>query len=96
MRIALCQLPPAQGDVPANVATVVKTLTERSGAADVVVFPEVFLTGYDIGRDKVRGRSPSFLLSDIVTPLSVCARVLCVCRRLRLRLLFARLHFGDA
>ena len=41
---------PALGDVQANVARVVASL----GDADLVVFPELFLTGYNIGDDLQR------------------------------------------
>jgi predicted amidohydrolase len=45
MRAALAQLASAPGDVAANVASVCETVRAHSGA-DVVVFPELFLSGY--------------------------------------------------
>jgi predicted amidohydrolase len=46
MKVLLAQLAPVPGDLVANVATVV-TLIEEHAGADLAVFPELFLTGYD-------------------------------------------------
>jgi predicted amidohydrolase len=48
MRAALAQLASVPGDVAANVASVCETVRAHSGA-DVVVFPELFLSGYLLG-----------------------------------------------
>jgi 5-aminopentanamidase len=50
MRLALYQGPGARGDVPANLATV-RRVAARAGAegARLVVFPELFTTGYHLG-----------------------------------------------
>ena len=50
MRLAVYQGPGASGDVPANLATV-RRVTSRAAAAGVglVVFPELFTTGYNLG-----------------------------------------------
>lgn len=50
MKVALHSAAPQLGDVAANVRTVVDAL----GDADLVVFPELFLTGYNIGDDVQR------------------------------------------
>lgn len=47
MRVALAQLESRLGDVEANERRLRETLAEaRSAAADLVVFPELFLSGY--------------------------------------------------
>ncbi len=51
MRCSLVQARPELGDVPANVKHVVHTLHEED--ANLVVFPELFLSGYAV-RDRVR------------------------------------------
>ncbi|MCL6636798.1 MAG: acyltransferase [Alicyclobacillus sp.] len=49
IRVALGQLRPALGDVAANVEKHLSWLEQaRSGGADVVVFPELGLTGYQV------------------------------------------------
>lgn len=52
MRLALHAAAPRLGDVAANVAAVAKAVAERK--ADVVAFPEMFLSGYNIGDDAQR------------------------------------------
>ncbi len=47
MRVLLAQLDPAPGDVPRNLATLERTVRERS--AGLYVFPELFLSGYRVG-----------------------------------------------
>jgi predicted amidohydrolase len=47
MRLALAQLAPVPGDVARNVERVGEVA--RTATADVVVFPELFLSGYRIG-----------------------------------------------
>ncbi|HEY4095394.1 MAG TPA: nitrilase-related carbon-nitrogen hydrolase [Baekduia sp.] len=49
MRVLLGQLCPAPGDVAANVRTIVAALAEHP-EADLAVFPELFLGGYDVDR----------------------------------------------
>lgn len=51
MKVALWSAAPALGDVEANVRTVASALKTE---ADLVVFPELFLTGYNIGDDLQR------------------------------------------
>jgi NAD+ synthase (glutamine-hydrolysing) len=46
MKIALAQLNPTVGDVEGNVALIEKTVAAHAGAADLVAFPELFVTGY--------------------------------------------------
>jgi NAD+ synthase (glutamine-hydrolysing) len=47
MRIALAQLNPVVGDIDGNLGRIRQTLEQlRSGAPDLVVLPEMFLTGY--------------------------------------------------
>ncbi len=52
MKLALWSASPQLGNVESNVATV--SAAVRSGEADMVVFPELFLTGYNIGDDVQR------------------------------------------
>ncbi|HST40248.1 MAG TPA: nitrilase-related carbon-nitrogen hydrolase, partial [Conexibacter sp.] len=49
MRVLLAQLDPAPGDPAANAAAVAAALAEQPGA-ELAVFPELFLTGYDLAR----------------------------------------------
>ncbi len=49
MRITLAQLAPTLGDVAANLARSEEVLSDVAGDTDLVVFPELFLTGYSIG-----------------------------------------------
>ncbi len=51
-RLALHSAAPKLGNVEANVAAVAKAVASRE--ADLVVFPEMFLTGYAIGDDAQR------------------------------------------
>ena len=50
MRLAVYQGPGASGDVPANLATI-RSVAARAAAegAGLVVFPELFTTGYNLG-----------------------------------------------
>jgi predicted amidohydrolase len=58
LRISLAQVEPVLGDLPANVAMHVRWAREASGrGADLVVFPELSLTGY--------------LLQDLVAEVAV-------------------------
>lgn len=49
MRVLLAQLDPAPGDVDANAATIAAALAEHPDV-ELAVFPELFLTGYDLER----------------------------------------------
>ena len=49
MRITLAQLAPTLGDVSANLARSTEVLSDVADDSDLVVFPELFLTGYSIG-----------------------------------------------
>ncbi|CRM92522.1 (R)-stereoselective amidase [Pseudomonas sp. 22 E 5] len=52
MRVALYQCPPLPLDVAANLERLHKVAHEATGA-DVLVLPEMFLTGYNIGAEAV-------------------------------------------
>jgi predicted amidohydrolase len=60
-RIALAQLDSHLGDVEANARSARDALAEaRAGAADLVVFPELHLSGYALAfTDQDTGRSPA-------------------------------------
>ena len=45
-RVAVAQTAPIVGDVEANVAAAVEAIASQAGAADIVIFPELFTTGY--------------------------------------------------
>src|SRR5262245_49355613 len=49
LRLALAQIDCTLGDVAADARRVAETLA-AAPAADLVVFPELTLTGYDLGR----------------------------------------------
>jgi predicted amidohydrolase len=54
MRMALAQFRPILFDKPANLATAMRVIADAAAArADLVVFPELFLTGY-FTRDQTR------------------------------------------
>ncbi|MFH1798641.1 MAG: NAD+ synthase [Candidatus Omnitrophota bacterium] len=46
MKITIAQLNPIVGDVRGSLKRVSATMTEFAGVSDLVVFPELFLTGY--------------------------------------------------
>ncbi|KPA99072.1 carbon-nitrogen hydrolase family protein [Pseudomonas asplenii] len=52
MRVALYQCPPLPLDVAGNLQRLQQLVTEAHGA-DVLVLPEMFLTGYNIGAEAV-------------------------------------------
>lgn len=52
MRVALYQCPPLPLDVAGNLQRLQKLATEAKGA-DLLVFPEMFLTGYNIGAEEI-------------------------------------------
>lgn len=52
MKVGLYSAAPRLGDVEANLATIAKEVASRK--ADLVVFPELFATGYNIGDDAQR------------------------------------------
>jgi len=49
VRVALAQMESALGDVPENRRRMRQLLAEAAGVADLVVFPELALTGYSLG-----------------------------------------------
>lgn len=50
MRIALCQTQGTPGDVEANIAAAEEAAARaRAGGADLMILPEMYLSGYDIG-----------------------------------------------
>jgi predicted amidohydrolase len=53
IRIALCQAAPIQGSVRGNTLTARRLVASCAASADLVAFPELFLTGYDIGKAKL-------------------------------------------
>jgi 5-aminopentanamidase len=54
LRIALAQAAGTPGDVGANLATVERVAHEAAAAgARLVIFPEAFVTGYNIGADRI-------------------------------------------
>jgi predicted amidohydrolase len=57
MQVLLGQLDPAPGDVEANLAAIAAALDEHPGA-ELAVFPELFLTGYDLECAPGRALSP--------------------------------------
>jgi len=73
VRVALCQVPSAPGNVEANVRSVGDIL--ESEEADMFVFPELFLTGYigegcrDLSAEAERGRG---MLLDLTRGNGVC------------------------
>ena len=80
--VAAAQVSPRLGDVEANVALYEKTIAEARGrGADLVVFPELSLTGYML-RDMV---STVALRLDSVRDLDADAEILDVGLRVRLR-----------
>ncbi|MDQ3709280.1 MAG: amidohydrolase [Actinomycetota bacterium] len=51
MRVALVQMQPELGDLEGNLASACRLITRaREGGADLVVLPELCLTGYAVGR----------------------------------------------
>ena len=56
MRVLLAQLDPAAGDPRANAATLAEVIARHPGA-DLAVFPELFLTGYDLAAAAERALS---------------------------------------
>ena len=51
MRVALAQINPVLGDVDANLRLTEEAIENaRSKDADIVVFPELSLTGYSLGQ----------------------------------------------
>ncbi|MCI4336396.1 MAG: carbon-nitrogen hydrolase family protein [Thermoplasmata archaeon] len=58
MRVALAQRAPAPGDVTTNLTSIRATVEATS--ADLVVFPELFVSGYRIG-DRFHGISRGFV-----------------------------------
>lgn len=58
MRALLAQLIPTPGDVAANVARCAQLLEESAERADLLVFPELFLSGYDLRRARESAIDP--------------------------------------
>ena len=46
MKIALAQLNPTVGDIRGNAQRLLQTVKDWSARTDLVVFPELYLTGY--------------------------------------------------
>ncbi|HET8758121.1 MAG TPA: nitrilase-related carbon-nitrogen hydrolase [Solirubrobacteraceae bacterium] len=68
MRACLAQLAPA-GGVPANVERAAQ-LVKTQRAADLIVFPELFLCGYDLARAAERAIGPD---DELLAPLRAAA-----------------------
>lgn len=49
IRIGVAQMAPELGSLAANVATVKRIIDEQRGQVDLLVFPELTLTGYAVG-----------------------------------------------
>lgn len=60
--IAVLQLAPVPGDMPGNTGRYIEALREHGGAADLVVAPELCLSGYDLAMVAERG-------SELAEPL---------------------------
>lgn len=60
--IAVLQLAPVPGDVPANLDRYLRALRAHGGEADLVVTPELCVTGYDLAMVAERG-------SELAEPL---------------------------
>ena len=59
MRITLAQVPSTLGDVDANIARAAEIVGEAGqDGSDLVVFPELYLTGYALGRSTRTSRCP--------------------------------------
>jgi predicted amidohydrolase len=70
MRVALAQLDARLGDVQANLARAQKVLAEaRSRGADLVVFPELFLSGYAL-RSLDRSRETALGAEEVAATLA--------------------------
>jgi predicted amidohydrolase len=48
MKIGLCQTNPRLGDVEFNLSEMIRIMEEYQGKVDLLVFPELSLTGYDL------------------------------------------------
>ena len=48
-RVGLVQMDCVQGDLTKNVARTIEIIKQNKGKADFLVFPELSLTGYDVG-----------------------------------------------
>lgn len=46
MRIGMAQTNPVFGDVKANVTNMIKLMEQKKDETDLIVFPELALTGY--------------------------------------------------
>ena len=46
MKITLAQLNPTVGDIEGNLAQIKKTISKFGEVSDLIVFPELFITGY--------------------------------------------------
>jgi len=67
-RLAVAQVEAVPGDIPGNVARVTRLLEEcRDGGADLALFPEAVITGYD--GTVFRGRLPSLIDMGWLEPL---------------------------
>lgn len=79
IRIALAQVAPRLGDLEANIARHVELLAEARGrGADLVVFPELGLTGYllqDLAADVALGRDDRRLAPLVVATSGLSAIV---------------------
>ncbi|MFT4299404.1 MAG: carbon-nitrogen hydrolase family protein [Aeromicrobium sp.] len=70
MRVAVAQLPSVAGDVAANVATALTALDQCDGA-DLLVLPELFLTGYTLP-PHILGRADDPRLASLAEAVAAC------------------------
>ncbi len=73
MRITLAQLGSTLGDLDANLARAAEVVAQAGGeGADLVIFPELFLTGYDFARIEqdveIPSNDPRLLALSTVSP----------------------------
>jgi NAD+ synthase (glutamine-hydrolysing) len=70
MKIAMAQLNPTVGDIDGNLSLLKKTLEDAArGGADLVVFPELYVTGYP-PKDLLERRS---FISEVESALRTLA-----------------------
>jgi predicted amidohydrolase len=78
LRIAAWQCPSAPADVPGNLARLAEAAQRAAaGGADVLVTPEMFVTGYDIGIERTRAlaEAPDGPVFEAVAELTRCTGV---------------------
>jgi predicted amidohydrolase len=75
MRIAHCQFEPASGDFDANLQRVVAGLEQVEGdRAEIVSYPECFLTGYQNDEERVRAHAFAIDSPQVMRVLDATSR----------------------